>query len=137
MPWIAGMTQIGLRGLGNSKEKDFKDAKKWGSKIISDQKMTKMSSEQMIKHIPNKIPLYLTLDLDGINPVEFPGVVSRAPGGPGISKIVELILAIGKNKNLIGANLVEFAPSKDIDNISLNATIRLLMLIIHILNKKK
>ena len=39
MKWVKGMTQIGLRGMGTSKSKDFSDAKKWGSKIITDQKL--------------------------------------------------------------------------------------------------
>ena len=28
MYWVKGMTQIGLRGMGTSKSKDFKDAKR-------------------------------------------------------------------------------------------------------------
>ena len=135
MYWVKGITQIGLRGMGTSKSKDFKDAKRWGSKIISDQNMMNMSAKQIVKYIPKNSYVYLTLDLDGLNPKEFPAVETRSPGGPGVSKIVEIIIEIAKNKNFIGANIVEFAPKKDIKNLSLNAAIRLIALLIQVLNR--
>ncbi len=135
MPWIKGMTQIGLRGMGTSKSKDFKDAKKWGSKIITDQKMISMSAKKMLIGIPKNSYVYLTLDLDGLNPKEFPAVETRSPGGPGVSKIVEIIIEIAKKRKLVGANILEFAPKKDIKNLSLNAAIRLIALLLQVLNR--
>tara|TARA_B100001250_G_scaffold382012_1_gene374794 strand:+ start:421 stop:1317 length:897 start_codon:yes stop_codon:yes gene_type:complete len=135
MPWIKSMTQIGLRGMGTSKSKDFKDANKWGSKIFTDQKMMNMSAKEILKSIPKNASVYLTLDLDGLNPKEFPAVETRSPGGPGISKIVEIIIEIAKNRKFVGANIVEFAPKKDIKNLSLNAAIRLIALLIQVLNR--
>tara|TARA_B100000965_G_scaffold174905_1_gene145949 strand:- start:6487 stop:7383 length:897 start_codon:yes stop_codon:yes gene_type:complete len=135
MKWVKGMTQIGLRGMGTSKSKDFSDAKKWGSKIITDQKMTNLSAKEMLKSIPKNSYIYLTLDLDGLNPKEFPAVETRSPGGPGVSKIVEIIMEISKNKKFIGANVLEFAPKKDINNLSLNAAIRLIALLVQVLNR--
>ena len=135
MPWVKGMTQIGLRGMGTSKSKDFNDAKKWGSKIITDQKMTNMSAKEILKGIPRNSYVYLTLDLDGLNPKEFPAVETRSPGGPGISKIVEIIMEIAKSKKFVGANVVEFAPKKDIKSLSLTAAIRLIALLFQILNR--
>ena len=135
MPWIKGITQIGLRGMGTSKSKDFKDANKWGSTIITDQKMMNMSAKEILKNIPKNTSVYLTLDLDGLNPKEFPAVETRSPGGPGISKIVEIIMEIAKNKKFVGANIVEFAPQKDIKNLSLNGAIRLIALLLQVLNR--
>ena len=135
MPWVKGMTQIGLRGMGTSKSKDLKDAKKWGSKIITDQKMINMSVKEILKGIPKNSYVYLTLDLDGINPKEFPAVETRSPGGPGVSKIVEIIMEISKYQKFIGANIVEFAPKKDIKNLSLTAAVRLIALLLQVLNR--
>mgnify|MGYP001252902618 FL=1 len=135
MPWIKGMTQIGLRGMGTSKSKDYRDAKKWGSKIITDQKMMHKSAKEILKGIPKNSYVYLTLDLDGLNPKEFPAVETRSPGGPGVSKIIEIIMELTKSKKLVGANIVEFAPKKDIKNLSLTAAIRLVALLIQILNR--
>jgi len=137
MRWVKGMTQIGLRGMGTSKSKDFKDAKKWGSKIITDQKMMSMSAKEILKGIPKNSYVYLTLDLDVLNPKEFPAVETRSPGGPGVSEIVEIIIEIAKNKKFIGANIVEFAPERDFNNLSLNSSVRLIALIIQLLNRRE
>ena len=117
------------------KAEDFNDAKKWGSKIITDQKMMNMSAKEILKDIPKNSYVYLTLDLDGLNPKEFPAVETRSPGGPGVSKIVEIIMEIAKSKKFVGANVVEFAPKKDINNLSLTAAIRLIALLFQVLNR--
>ena len=44
-------------------------------------------------------------------------------------------MELGKNKKFVGANIVEFAPKKDIKNLSLNAAIRLIALMLQILNR--
>ena len=97
--------------------------------------MTNLSAKEMLKSIPKNSYIYLTLDLDGLNPKEFPAVETRSPGGPGVSKIVEIIMEISKNKKFIGANVLEFAPKKDINNLSLNAAIRLIALLVQVLNR--
>tara|TARA_B100001250_G_scaffold74073_1_gene60530 strand:- start:678 stop:1574 length:897 start_codon:yes stop_codon:yes gene_type:complete len=135
MPWVIGMTQIGLRGMGTSKLKDFKDAKKWGSKIITDQKMMNISVKKILKGIPKNASVYLTLDLDVLNPKEFPAVETRSPGGPGVSEIIEIIMEVSKNKKIVGANIVEFAPKRDIKNLSLNVAVRLIALFVQLLNR--
>ncbi len=57
-----------------------------------------------------KTPVYLTLDLDVINPSEFPGVTNPEPGGKGIMEILDEILLL---KNIMAADIVEFSPLMD------------------------
>jgi len=53
-------------------------------------------------------PIYLTLDLDVLNPAEFPAVTNPEPGGISFMELLEVIkLLRGK---IIGADLVEFNP---------------------------
>ncbi len=55
-------------------------------------------------------PVYLTLDLDVINPSDFPGVTNPEPGGKSIMEILQEILSL---KHLISADIVEFSPLMD------------------------
>lgn len=55
-------------------------------------------------------PIYLTLDLDVINPSEFPGVSNPEPGGKGVLDILEDILHL---KKIMAADIVEFSPLVD------------------------
>ncbi len=57
-----------------------------------------------------KDPVYLTFDLDVINPSEFPGVTNPEPGGPSVMDVLRDILSI---ENIIAADVVEFSPLMD------------------------
>lgn len=57
-------------------------------------------------------PIYLTLDLDFFDPSYLPGTGTPEPGGADFHSFVSL-LKIFKSKNLIGADVVELAPSID------------------------
>lgn len=55
-------------------------------------------------------PVYLTFDLDVINPSDFPGVTNPEPGGKDVFSLIKEVLSI---KNIIAADIVEFSPLED------------------------
>ncbi len=57
-------------------------------------------------------PVYLTLDLDFFDPSVCPGTGTPEAGGEDFISFVE-ILSVLKNKNLVGADVVELAPCWD------------------------
>jgi arginase len=61
-------------------------------------------------------PVYLSLDIDGIDPAFAPGVSHREPGGLTTREVINLIHHI--NMPLVGADIVEYNPNKDIDNMT-------------------
>lgn len=61
-------------------------------------------------------PVYLSLDIDGIDPAFAPGVSHREPGGLSAREVINIIHGI--SSPLIGADIVEFNPLKDIDNMT-------------------
>lgn len=69
-------------------------------------------------------PVYLSLDVDGIDPAFAPGVSHREPGGLSTREVINLIHTMeGK---MVGADLVEFNPLKDIDNMTAQLSGKLL-----------
>jgi len=60
--------------------------------------------------------VYLSLDIDGIDPAFAPGVSHREPGGLTTREVINMIHQI--NTPLVGADVVEFNPNKDIDNMT-------------------
>jgi len=62
-------------------------------------------------------PIYLTLDVDGLDPAELPGTGTPEPDGLRFSEIEALLkllaLTPGPGPGLIGADLVELAPALD------------------------
>ena len=58
--------------------------------------------------------LYLTLDVDVVNPGEMPGTGSPEPGGPGLDALIECIRVLGASgARIVGADVVELAPEWD------------------------
>jgi agmatinase len=61
-------------------------------------------------------PIYLSLDLDGLDPAFAPGVSHREPGGLALRDVLELIQ--GLPMPLVGADVVELNPRKDLDGVT-------------------
>ena len=54
--------------------------------------------------------VYITFDLDGLDPSVMPAVGTPEPGGLLWEEAVGLLMAVGKEKRIIGADVVELAP---------------------------
>ena len=58
--------------------------------------------------------IYLTIDVDVINPGEMPGTGSPEPGGLGLDALMDCISVLdASNARIIGADVVELAPEWD------------------------
>lgn len=61
-------------------------------------------------------PLYISVDLDGIDPSEAPGVSHPEPGG---LRLREVLAAIHKQTApIVGADIVELNPNRDIGDVT-------------------
>lgn len=61
-------------------------------------------------------PLYLSLDLDGLDPAFAPGVSHREPGGLSVRDVLDLIHT--SDGVLVGADVVEYNPDQDVGDIT-------------------
>ena len=51
--------------------------------------------------------MYLTLDVDGLDPSVIPGTGTPEPGGLTYRQVINLIKILGEKKQLIGADICE------------------------------
>jgi arginase len=56
-------------------------------------------------------PVYVSIDIDGIDPAFAPGVSHREPGGLTVRDVLEVIQTL--EGPVVGADVVEFNPSRD------------------------
>lgn len=56
-------------------------------------------------------PVYVSFDVDGLDPAYAPGVSHREPGGLSTRQVIDLIHRVGQP--IIGADVVEFNPRMD------------------------
>jgi arginase family enzyme len=68
-------------------------------------------------------PVYLSIDLDGIDPAHAPGVSHREPGGLTVRDVIGVIQDL--RGTLIGADIVEFNPSQDVGDLTARVAAKL------------
>jgi agmatinase len=61
-------------------------------------------------------PVYLPIDLDGIDPAFAPGVSHREPGGLSVRDVIALIHAL--DGPIVGADVVEYNPVQDLGGVT-------------------
>jgi agmatinase len=69
-------------------------------------------------------PVYLSFDMDGLDPAFAPGVSHREPGGLNIRQVLRLIHKL--KAPIIAADIVEFNPRRDQDGVTAMVSARLL-----------
>jgi len=61
-------------------------------------------------------PVYLSIDLDGIDPAFAPGVSHREPGGLSVREVLTMIHLL--EGPIVGADVVEFNPAQDLSGVT-------------------
>jgi agmatinase len=61
-------------------------------------------------------PVYVSIDLDGLDPAFAPGVSHREPGGLSVREVLTMLAAI--NGPIVGADIVEYNPSQDVGGLT-------------------
>jgi agmatinase len=69
-------------------------------------------------------PLYVSIDLDGLDPAFAPGVSHREPGGLSVRDVIGLVQALPSPP--VGADVVEFNPSQDAAGLTAHVAAKLL-----------
>jgi len=109
------MFQIGLRTTGYSAD-DFDWSRQQGARIVPAEECWYQSMAPLMNeiraHIGPTTPVYLTFDIDGLDPSCAPGTGTPEPGGLTSIQGIEIIRGCW-GLNLVGADLVEVSPPYD------------------------
>lgn len=109
------MFQIGLRTTGYSAE-DFNWARDRGARVVPAEECWHQSLAPLMTEIRGVIgpdtPVYLSFDIDGLDPSVAPGTGTPEPGGLTSIQGIEIIRGCW-GLNLIGSDLVEVSPPYD------------------------
>ena len=118
MNHINEIYQIGLRSAGSARPEEVEAALNYGANLISDMELQDVGMQEILDRIPDKQNYYLTIDADGVDPTIMPAVAGPAPGGVNYSQMRKLIQGLVKKGKVLGMDIVEITPSKDINGIS-------------------
>ena len=109
------MTQIGLRATGYSAD-DFDWARRQGVRVVPAEDCWYRSlaplMEEVRETVGSQTPVYLSFDIDGLDPSVAPGTGTPEPAGLTASQGLEIIRGCW-GLNLVGCDLVEVSPPYD------------------------
>lgn len=71
--------------------------------------------QALVENIKNRgfTHVYLHLDLDALNPEDFPDTLMRTPGGPSLDEVCEMMQAMSSALDVVGFSLVEYIHGSD------------------------
>lgn len=110
--------QIGMRGQGSARAKEVEDALAYGAEIITAYEVHEKGMDSILDRIPANERYYLTIDADGLDPTVMPAVGAPAAGGLLFHHVRTLIHGLVKKGRLLGMDIVEITPKRDINGIS-------------------
>ncbi|MBT3140799.1 agmatinase [Phaeobacter gallaeciensis] len=106
--------QIGIRGSGYAAD-DFTEAQGWGFQQFQANELWHRSLSPLGAEIRRDIgdrPVYVTYDIDSLDPAYAPGTGTPEIGGLTTPQALELIHAL-RGLNIVGCDLVEVSPPYD------------------------
>lgn len=109
------LVQVGIRSLTPHQRQQ---AERFGVEIIE----MRNGPDAPTIHFEN--PVYLSIDLDVIDPAFAPGVAHHEPGGMSTRQLVDLIQRL--TIPILGADIVEFNPKRDSSEITAMVAVKLL-----------
>jgi agmatinase len=96
------LVQVGIRTMN---EPQRAQAERYGVEIID------MPAWSAGRRPQLRGPLYVSIDIDALDPAFAPGVSHREPGGLSVREVLTLLQSLPLP--LVGADIVEFNPSED------------------------
>jgi agmatinase len=109
---ITGLTQYGIRGLHNADD-NIELAQSRGARIFWCEQAMGMAVEDLVGHIEPGTDVYITFDIDALDPAIAPGTGTPEPGGFGYYDAKAILRGVVQRGHLIGMDMVEVNPLFD------------------------
>jgi arginase len=104
---VRRLVQVGIRTMNGHQRAQ---AKKFGVEVVE------MRHWDAGRSFAFDAPLYVSIDLDVLDPAFAPGVSHREPGGATTRQLIETIQAL--RGRVVGADVVEFNPRQDVAGLT-------------------
>lgn len=101
---------VGIRSLCEEEAKYVKKNERKDLIVFYD---TKYDTDEIIKNLTKDV--YITLDLDVLDPSVMPAVGTPEPGGLGWYDLLDIVKEVCTHKNIVGFDIVELTPIKGLD----------------------
>ena len=110
--------QIGIRGPVSG-ENDYEDARQLGARIVTIHEVMEKGVGEILKEVHERMkgPVYVTVDIDSVDPAYAPGTGTPEVGGLTSYQLLQLVRGL-HGLDLVGFDLVEVSPPFDHGDIT-------------------
>jgi agmatinase len=119
-----------LIGTRAAEPEELENASKQKLEIITPLDIIESGINTIVKRIISKCgssKVYLSIDLDCMDPGVAPGVSVPAPGGLFPLDLIYILKKISENVKIVGMDIVELCPDYDLNQNTANHAARILM----------
>ncbi len=125
LSFIGEMIQIGARGI-RAREDAFKNSSSRGNKIVTMLEFRKIGMNEILRQIP-KGNLYVTIDIDVLDPSVAPGTSSPEFDGMTYRELSDLLKGIASRGVVVGFDLTEVNPFLDTTGLTQSAAVMIIL----------
>lgn len=124
LPNLTSITVLGLRGVRADAEA-YRSARERKHKLVSAREVHE-NLAAAIERLPRDAAVYVSIDVDALDPAELPGTSSPEPEGLSYGQLRDLVAATIDRNRLVGLDVTELAPDLDLSGRSALLAARLL-----------
>jgi agmatinase len=128
LPCVETIVQVGLRDIGCARPAEVADALAAGNVLVRAEDVHEVGVDRIVALFPERGRLYITVDVDGLDPSCAPGVLWPAPGGLLFWQAARLVRGLARRCRLAGMDVCELVPARDPQGLTALAAARLLMI---------
>ena len=120
---VGHITSVGIRSVRRA---PYEDAVAHGNSIITARQFRELGPEAVAESIQTGSNLYITFDVDVLDPTQAPGTGTPEVGGLFYEECRRCLTALVNRSNLVAFDVVEVAPPYDVSDLTAQVAARLI-----------
>ncbi|MFM9948177.1 MAG: arginase family protein [Saprospiraceae bacterium] len=126
---VKGVYQMGIRGIFNLMGRPYNTKQHifWCSEL-----KRAIQDKLEMPFIPEDASVYLTIDIDVLDPVVAPATATPVANGLHLSELIQLLQLVLSDRRIIGVDLVEVNPDMDNQDRTMQTSIELILNVINL-----
>ena len=113
MDHVAGIVQVGQRGIGSASATEVAAARAWGACLVPSREIDSGGITRAIEAVPVGADVVICLDWDALDPAIMPAVIAPTAGGLRYRDLMALVGGVAARARIAGLAMVEFMPEAD------------------------
>ncbi len=108
---LGPIVQVGIRSLDAAERAGLDPRRVFYAEQLAGRRARRGWAREVVRQLSPRV--YLTLDLDVLDPAIMPSTGTPEPGGLGWYQVLELLELLCRRRELVGFDLVELAPGEN------------------------